>query len=40
MDLKSLDLKSINFKSKSESKSKFPNITLINNMKRGGWGVY
>ena len=30
MDLKSLDLKSINFKSKSKSKSKFPNTTLSN----------
>ena len=35
MDLKSLDLKSINFKSKFKSKSKFPNTTL-SNMKGGG----
>ena len=33
MDLKSLDLKSINFK----SKSKFPNTTLSNNMRGGGF---
>ena len=32
-----MDLKSINFKSKSKSKSKFPNTTLSNNMRGGGF---